>query len=145
MDVRTSSKEGDDLLRKEAEALRAQVEELSDEVCFFFFPWTHLLISSKRTKLRNELNEQIAEITTLKALPLSISGPKSPGKGEQGFHGVVQRLVQKEKQVLQLQAEVDRYKAERPAAETRDAVSRHFSVRKDFCSVTRCVGREGET
>jgi len=38
------------------------------------------------------------------------------------FHGLVQRLVLKEKQVLQLQAEVDRFKSENPS-EGRDAVS----------------------
>ena len=32
----------------------------------------------------------------------------------QGFHGLVQRLVQKEKQVLQLQNELDRLKAQNP-------------------------------
>jgi hypothetical protein len=37
------------------------------------------------------------------------------------FHGLVQRLVLKEKQVLQLQAEVDRFKAQNPN-EGRDAV-----------------------
>jgi len=34
---------------------------------------------------------------------------------QQNFHGLVQRLVQKEKQVLQLQAEVDRYNTQKPA------------------------------
>jgi hypothetical protein len=38
------------------------------------------------------------------------------------FHGLVQRLVLKEKQVLQLQAEVDRFKADNPN-EGRAAVS----------------------
>lgn len=41
---------------------------------------------------------------------------------QQNFHGLVQRLVQKEKQVLQLQAEVDRYNAQKPA-EDKEAVS----------------------
>lgn len=39
----------------------------------------------------------------------------------QGFRGLVQRLVQKEKQVLQLQTEVDRLKAQNPV-ESRDNV-----------------------
>jgi diaphanous 1 len=80
-------------------------------------------------------------MNTLKALPLALPVPnaKAPGKGGevrlsptfekifakhvlQGFHGLVQRLVQKEKQVLQLQAELDRFKAQHPN-EGRDAVS----------------------
>ena len=40
----------------------------------------------------------------------------------QNFHGLVQRLISKEKQVLQLQAELDRFKAENPN-EGREAVS----------------------
>ena len=39
----------------------------------------------------------------------------------QNFHGVVQRLVQKEKQVLQLQTELERFKTQNPG-EDRDAV-----------------------
>lgn len=39
----------------------------------------------------------------------------------QNFHGLVQRLVQKEKQVLQLQNELDRVKAQNPT-ETRENV-----------------------
>lgn len=38
------------------------------------------------------------------------------------FHGLVQRLVQKEKQVLQLQTELDRMKSQNPS-EGRDTVS----------------------
>ena len=45
----------------------------------------------------------------------------------QNFHGVVQRLVQKEKQVLQLQAELDRLKAQNPA-ETREIVRVDLSL-----------------
>jgi diaphanous 1 len=45
----------------------------------------------------------------------------------QNFHGLVQRLVLKEKQVLHLQAEVDKFKSENPA-EGRDAVSRYPPV-----------------
>ena len=43
----------------------------------------------------------------------------------QGFHGLVQRLVQKEKQVLQLQTELDKFKAQNPG-ESREAVSPNF-------------------
>lgn len=93
--------------------------------------------------LRNELNQQIAELNTLKSLPLNIPTPNSKpaGKGglevlfyfsvredefadmaSQNFTTFVQRLVQKEKQVLQLQAELDLYKTQNPS-EGRDAVS----------------------
>lgn len=96
----------------------------------------------QRTKLRDELNQQIAELNTLKSLPLSVPGSysKASGKGGpevclwfkylisqsqylalQNFHGLVQRLVQKEKQVLQLQTELDRFKAQNPS-DGRDAV-----------------------
>jgi len=40
---------------------------------------------------------------------------------QQNFHGLVQRLVQKEKQVLQLQAEVDQYRSQNPV-EDKEAV-----------------------
>ena len=40
----------------------------------------------------------------------------------QNFHGLVQRLVQKEKHVLQLQAELDKFNAQNPT-EGREAVS----------------------
>lgn len=39
--------------------------------------------ASQRTDLRNKLNQQIAEMNTLRSLPLNIPGPhvKSSGKG----------------------------------------------------------------
>ncbi|PWN41049.1 hypothetical protein IE81DRAFT_315743 [Ceraceosorus guamensis] len=93
---------------EELEGLRAKVEELSDE----------------RSQLKADLNESIAQANTLRGLPRisdggtastsgeSASGPK---RGErENFAGVIQRLVQKEKQVLQLQSEVDRLTASRP-------------------------------
>lgn len=40
------------------------------------------------------------------------------------MHGLVTRLVQKEKQVVQLQAEVDRLKAQNPSNESREADER---------------------
>lgn len=40
----------------------------------------------------------------------------------QSFHGLVQRLVQKEKQVLQLQTELDRLRVENPI-DNREIVS----------------------
>lgn len=45
----------------------------------------------------------------------------SARKSSQNLHGLVQRLVQKERQVLQLQAEVDRFKSANPT-DGRDAV-----------------------
>ena len=93
------------------------------------------------------MEQQLAEINALKALPLGISIPSASHSrkagpevcsvlicdnpiwktnsiciNQQNFHGLVQRLVQKEKQVLQLQAEVDRYNAQKPA-EDKEAVS----------------------
>ncbi|CAK5262775.1 unnamed protein product [Mycena citricolor] len=97
------------IAEQELESLRTKYEELSDE----------------RTELRNKLNQQIAEMNTLKSLPLNLQVPntKSSGKSGENFHGLVQRLVQKEKQVLQLQAEVDRFKAQNPG-EAREADDR---------------------
>ncbi|KAJ8462763.1 hypothetical protein ONZ45_g17814 [Pleurotus djamor] len=91
---------------EEIETLRAQVEDLSEE----------------RERLRDELNQQVAEVQTLKSLPLNIAVPHAKGGkgGPENFHGLVQRLVQKEKQVLQLQTELDRFKTENPS-EAREA------------------------
>ncbi|KZV82357.1 FH2-domain-containing protein [Exidia glandulosa HHB12029] len=91
------------LVEEELEVLRARVEELSEE----------------RVGLRDQINEKVAEINTLKSLPSPAVGspgklvPK--GKGEnQSLNGIVQRLIAKEKQVIQLQSEVDRLKAQNP-------------------------------
>ena len=43
-------------------------------------------------------------------------------QSKQSFHGVVQQLVQKEKEASQLKAELERLKAQNPS-EGRDAVS----------------------
>ncbi|KAJ3556352.1 hypothetical protein NP233_g11996 [Leucocoprinus birnbaumii] len=100
-------------LVEEVESLRNKVEELSDE----------------RTRLREQLEQQLAEINTLKSLGPNVSpAPKrAPAKGgnepQQNFHGVVQRLVQKEKQVIQLQTELDRYRAQNPS-EDKEAEER---------------------
>ncbi|KAJ6583786.1 hypothetical protein B0H10DRAFT_2168123 [Mycena sp. CBHHK59/15] len=106
------------IVEQELESLRTKYEELSDE----------------RTELRNKLNQQIAEMNTLKSLPLNIPVPnaKSSGKGgPENFHGLVQRLVQKEKQVLQLQAEVDRFKAQNPS-EAREAIAKLKTKVRNF-------------
>ena len=78
-----------------------------------------ILTCRKRTFLRNELNHQIAELNTFKSLP-AVTGHSGQGKPE-NFHGLVQRLVQKEKQVLSLQSELDRFKSQHPG-EGREAV-----------------------
>jgi diaphanous 1 len=52
---------------------------------------------------------------------LQKAGSKN-GTGE--VHGLVMRLVQKEKQVVQLQAEVERIRVQNPSAETREAEER---------------------
>ena len=72
-----------------------------------------------------DFTQRIAEMNTLKSLPPSIPSPqgKPVGKGgNENFHGLVQRLVQKEKQVLQLQTELERFKVQNP--EGRDAVGK---------------------
>ena len=93
---------------EELEGLRAKVEELSDD----------------KAKLRTKLNEQTAEVITLRSLPGaaalrkdssdSDSAPAGtpstlPKRGDkESFAGVIQRLVAKEKQVIELQSELDR-------------------------------------
>ncbi|SPO39803.1 related to Diaphanous protein homolog 1 [Pseudozyma flocculosa] len=93
---------------EELEGLRAKVEELSDE----------------KARLKSELNEQTAEVNTLRSLPgaaalqrdadrnsTDAQAPSTlPKRGgdKESFAGVIQRLVAKEKQVIELQAEVDR-------------------------------------
>ncbi|GAA6035972.1 hypothetical protein JCM8097_005193 [Rhodosporidiobolus ruineniae] len=86
---------------EELEGLRLKVDELSEE----------------RTALRKELNEQIAETNTLSYFSSSSAasaegGDRSPRtaslkKGDkENFAGVIQRLVQKEKEVIELQAKL---------------------------------------
>ncbi|SNX82525.1 related to Diaphanous protein homolog 1 [Melanopsichium pennsylvanicum] len=93
---------------EELEGLRAKVENLSDE----------------KAKLRTKLNEQTAEVITLRSLPGAAALRKDssdsdnaqtgtpstlPKRGDkESFAGVIQRLVAKEKQVIELQAELDR-------------------------------------
>ena len=92
--------------------------------------------------MRDQINEKVAEINTLKSLPSPALGPPGKlvpkGKGDvrpycihhtretdlsrQNLNGIVQRLIAKEKQVIQLQSEVDRLKAQNPN-EGREAVS----------------------
>jgi hypothetical protein len=89
------------IVAEELETLRNQVEELSEE----------------KSVLRDELNERVAEVNTLKSLPALPSAPGMPNgrSGNENFHGLVQRLVQKEKQVLQLRTELERFKVLNPA------------------------------
>jgi diaphanous 1 len=90
------------------EVLRSKVDELSDE----------------KSQLKSQIDELTAELNALKQhLPGAAPGQKAAGKGAENFHGLVQRLVQKEKQVLQLQTELDRFRAQNPA-EGREADDR---------------------
>ncbi|THG96218.1 hypothetical protein EW026_g5579, partial [Hermanssonia centrifuga] len=90
------------IVGEELDSLRMRVDELSEE----------------RSRLQNELSQQVAELSTLRTLPLSVTSPtlRNQGKGNgENFHGLVQRLVQKEKQVIQLQGELERLKAQNPS------------------------------
>jgi hypothetical protein len=94
--------------------LRQEVEQLSEEVSYtnplaFLLLWLTPLV--QRDALRSKLNESTAVSNTLRAL--------SPGQRPQsiiedskdGMSGVVQRLVAKEKEVLQLRKEVSASRA----------------------------------
>ncbi|KAJ3532310.1 hypothetical protein NM688_g7443 [Phlebia brevispora] len=92
------------LIEDELDSLRSKIDQLTEE----------------RSRLRDEIEQQAVELKTLRSLPPSV-GP-SPAKpyarngaeSSTNLHGLVQRLVQKEKQVLQLQAELERHKVQNP-------------------------------
>ncbi|EJD01599.1 FH2-domain-containing protein [Fomitiporia mediterranea MF3/22] len=93
-----------DFQKKEMEELRNAVEGLEKE----------------RVELKDEIAMQRVEIDTLKTLPTT----NAPSKGgKESIQGLVQRLVSKEKQVVQLRAEVERLKLTQPS-ETRDTEER---------------------
>ncbi|KAH7919532.1 hypothetical protein BV22DRAFT_1075069, partial [Leucogyrophana mollusca] len=88
------------------ESMRVKVERLSEE----------------NSKLQNDLAQRTTEANTLKSLSPKPSA--LPGRGPpEGVNGLVQRIVQKERQVMQLQAEVDRLQAQNPT-EAREADDR---------------------
>lgn len=158
VDVRLASDTDHSLLQEEIDHLRTTVDKLSDEVRLSAATssckrLTSAVLCAQRSQLRNELDQQVAELNTLKSVP---SVPASIGRGAgrgnpevrcllskgiiawlklpqstQNFHGLVQRLVQKEKQVLQLQNELDRVKAQNPT-ETRENVSAYSMGRKSY-------------
>ncbi|EIW76318.1 hypothetical protein CONPUDRAFT_139713 [Coniophora puteana RWD-64-598 SS2] len=84
------------IVEVELEDLRAKIDELSEE----------------NLQLTTERDGHMAELATLKSLAPSPTPKKS---GSDNMHGLVQRLVQKEKQVMQLKADVDRLQALNPA------------------------------
>ncbi|SAM77134.1 related to Diaphanous protein homolog 1 [Ustilago bromivora] len=113
---------------EELEGLRAKVEELSDD----------------KAKLRTKLNEQTAEVITLRSLPGAAALRKDSGDSDsapagapstlpkrgdkESFAGVIQRLVAKEKQVIELQAELDRLSS---AARSKERTAGDDGAKKD--------------
>ncbi len=99
---------------EELELLRTKVEQLSDE----------------RTQLKTQLQQKTAEYNTLRSLPASDDEASrdadakehslSKAADKDGFSGVIQRLVQKEKQVLELQEELDRLNSSGSTPRTPD-------------------------
>jgi diaphanous 1 len=78
------------VVEEELEVLRARVEELSDEVWLPCFAHVrHVLSAAQKSKLRDEFNEQTAEVTILRSLPLNIgaSPPRRPSNGGQEVCG----------------------------------------------------------
>lgn len=75
------------IMEQELELLRAKVDELTDEVTCLCLHMNIVLIVlriSQRKELRNELSQQLAEVNTLKTLPLGIpvhnpSNVRKPG------------------------------------------------------------------
>ena len=87
------------------------------------------------TELRNELQSQVAELNTLRSLPLNIASTPQKAVNKSGsgeVHGLVMKLVQKEKQVVQLQAEVERLQAQDPTAKSREVEERARRERDRF-------------
>lgn len=145
IDLKVSSQDQDAVIGEELEVLRSKVDELTDEVGPYFSSavyGTDVTLDLKRNKLRSEVDQQTAEINTLQSLtkapvpmqknsgkpgqevnrvPPPFRQPTNEGFQSQGFHGLVQRLIQKEKQVVQLQADVDHLKAQN-LSEGREAV-----------------------
>ncbi|KAG8923688.1 hypothetical protein FRC01_012479, partial [Tulasnella sp. 417] len=99
----TAVSNGTSALEEEMEALREKVDKLVEE----------------RESLQSDLRSHVAEINTLRSLQTSGPGATTSAIRSENFHGVVQRLVQKEKQVIQLQAEMEKLKQQNPA-EGRD-------------------------
>lgn len=74
-------------MEQELELLRAKVDELTDEVTSLCLHRNIVLIIlriSQRKELRNELSDQLAEVNTLKTLPLDMpihnpSNVRKPG------------------------------------------------------------------
>ena len=139
IDFKISSQDCDATIEEELESLRSKVDELTDEVgaCLLSaVPGVDATSDFKRDKLRSEVDQQAAEINTLQSLT-KVPAPMQRNSGKPGqeviashlsfqlladtrfqaqsFHGLVQRLIQKEKQVVQLQADVDRLKAQNPS------------------------------
>jgi diaphanous 1 len=152
IDLKVSSQVHDIVIEEELESLRSKVDELTDEVgtpLLSSVPGTDAASDFKRNKLRGEVDQQTAEINTLQSLtnvpaPIQKNSGK-PGKEvivlhrpfrlstdprfqTQSFHGLVQRLIQKEKQVVQLQADLDRLKAQDPS-EGKEAVRQRLEPR----------------
>ncbi|BGP28584.1 hypothetical protein JCM10296v2_000320 [Rhodotorula toruloides] len=116
---------------EELETLRTKVDELSDE----------------RASLREELERQIAETNTLRALPVGrdtaveTNGSSSIRKGEgESFAGVIQRLVQKEKEVLELQARLAAVDL-RPSPDADDAKKDRLNQSKRWENLLGEIGQ----
>ncbi|CAO1622300.1 unnamed protein product [Parajaminaea phylloscopi] len=78
---------------EELEDLRGQVEDLSDD----------------KQRLQAELQDHVAQKSVL-------GGLSGSGQDKESFAGVIQRLIQKEKQVLSLQAELDSVRQRGPGS-----------------------------
>ncbi|KIK67748.1 hypothetical protein GYMLUDRAFT_68769 [Collybiopsis luxurians FD-317 M1] len=103
-------------VKEEVARLRKQVDELSQE----------------KSALKKEMDEQMVEINTYKSLPIvTASQAKAAGRPPHEVQGFVQRVIAKEKEVKQLQSELDQLRsrlpseAEERAKRERDRIKWH--------------------
>ena len=85
IDVKVSPQDHDTVVEEELESLRSKVTELTDEVrlSLWSFPGTDAASDLKRNKLHSEVDQQTAEINTLKSLT-KVPAPLQKNSGKPG-------------------------------------------------------------
>ena len=86
IDLKASSQDHDATIKEELESLRSKVDELTDEVGPSALSLVHVtdrFSGFKRSKLRSEVDQQIAEINTLQSLT-KVPAPMQKNSGKPG-------------------------------------------------------------